>query len=386
MIARRAGERQAWHAFCSDVPTMTDKESFMSAAPSPDDDADPACRTPVTRLWYTRSPVPTPLGLAAQLGWFRDEFRDDGIGVFTLQRDGDARMRASHYDHHLPHSFRQGGNVGAIWARARGRATRVIGLNWVDEFQAVVTMPGRGITTPRELRGRRLALPRHAEMLVDHERASSVRGFSVALDLAGIAEREVAFVDVDIVHRRDGLLAGTPLGPFAGYGDQAYALMCGHVDAIFVKGSHGVQAVAELGAEVLLDIRTHPDPLVRANHGAPRPVTVDQELLDLRPDLVARFLSRIVAAGDWAAAHPAETFAYVARETGSAEKWMRPAYGVDLHLHQRTDLDATAIAALDAYKDFLYARGFIDSQFDTREWIAEAPLAAVRNTRSARAA
>ncbi|MGH7290641.1 MAG: ABC transporter substrate-binding protein, partial [Myxococcota bacterium] len=278
----------------------------------------------MTRLWYTRSPVPTPLGLAAQLGWFHDEFRADGIGVFTLQRNGDAQMRHSHYDHHLPHSFRQGGNVGAIWARARGRATRVIGLNWVDEFQAVVTLPGRGVDTLRELRGRRLGLPRH-EIPVDHERASSLRGFSVALDMAGVAEREVEFVDVDIVHKRDGLVAGTPLGPFAGYGDQAIALLCGHVDAIFIKGSHGVQAVAELGAQVLLDLRSHPDPLVRANHGAPRPVTVDQALLDARPDLVARFLSRIVAAGDWAAAHPAETFAYVARETGSAEKWVRQA-------------------------------------------------------------
>lgn len=339
----------------------------------------------VTRLWYTRSPVPTPLGLAAQLGWFRDEFRADGIGVFTLQQEGDARLRASHYDHHLPHSFRQGGNVGAIWARARGRATRVIGLNWVDEFQALIAMPGRGVEKLRDLRGRRLALPRH-ERLIDHERASSLRGFSVALELAGIAEREVAFVDVEIINERDGLLAGTPLGPFAGYGDQAYALLCGHVDAIFVKGAHGAQAAAELGAKVLLDLRTHPDPLVRANHGAPRPVTVDQALLDARPDLVARFLARVVAAGEWAAAHPAETFAYVARETGSAERWVRQAYGADLHLHQRTDLDEASIAALDAYKDFLYARGFIDSRFDTRQWIDAAPLAEVRRALDARAA
>lgn len=361
----------------------------MSADPPAEptrDSAREAAVPAVTRLWYTRSPVPTPLGLAAQLGWFHDEFRNDGIAVFTLQRDGDARARDSHYDHHLPHSFRQGGNVGAIWARARGRATRVIGLNWLDEFQAIVTMPGRGITRLQDLRGRRLALPRREYLLIDHERASSLRGFSVALDLAGVAEREVSFIDVDVVQRRDGLVAGTPLGPFAGYGEQAYALMCGHVDAIFVKGSHGMQAASELGAEVLVDLRTHPDPLVRANHGAPRPVTVDQELLDLRPDLVARFLSRIVAAGEWAAAHPAETFAYVARETGSAEKWVRLAYGPDLHLHQRTALDEASIAGLDAYKDFLYARGFIDAPFDTRDWIANAPLAAVQSAIGARAA
>ena len=79
------------------------------------------------RLWYTRCPVPTPLGLASQLGWFLDEFRDDGIGVFTLQEADQVSLRESHYDHHLTNSFRQGGNVPAIWARARtldGASTR----------------------------------------------------------------------------------------------------------------------------------------------------------------------------------------------------------------------------------------------------------------------
>ena len=30
-------------------------------------------------LWYSRCPVPTPLGFAARLGWFEQEFRADAI-------------------------------------------------------------------------------------------------------------------------------------------------------------------------------------------------------------------------------------------------------------------------------------------------------------------
>ena len=32
-------------------------------------------------LWYSRCPVPTPLGLAARLGWFEQEFRADAITI-----------------------------------------------------------------------------------------------------------------------------------------------------------------------------------------------------------------------------------------------------------------------------------------------------------------
>jgi len=120
-----------------------------------------------------------------------------------------------------------------------------------------------------------------------------------------------------------------------------------------------------------------PDPLVRANNGAPRPVTVDRFILDNRPDLVARFLARVVAIGDWAAAHAAETVAYVARETGSDEQWVKKAYGEDLHLHQYTDLAESSIQGLETYKDFLFQRGFLKADFDVNAWIDPRPLAAI---------
>ena len=91
--------------------------------------------TIIDTLWYTRCPVPTPLGLAAKLGWFDAEFAADGIAVKSLREVGDAALQESHYDHHQNYSFRQGGSVPAIWARSLGRRTRVIGLNWIDELR-----------------------------------------------------------------------------------------------------------------------------------------------------------------------------------------------------------------------------------------------------------
>ena len=73
--------------------------------------------TKVDTLWYTRCPVPTPLGIAAQLGWIEEEFKGDGIAVRTLQDETDPSVRESHFDHKLDNSFRR-----AATSRPSGRA------------------------------------------------------------------------------------------------------------------------------------------------------------------------------------------------------------------------------------------------------------------------
>ena len=331
--------------------------------------------TTVDTLWYTRCPVPTPLGLASQLGWFKEEFGAEGIDIKTLQETSDADVRESHYDHNLQNSFRQGGNVPAIWARANGTDTRVIGLNWIDESQLILALPSSGIKTPADLRGRRVGLPVHNNS-IDHGRAGALRGFLVTLELGGVSEKEVEWLDFAVNVERGGPRTAERRNG-GGYGVIIEALLSGKVDAVFVKGSRGVEVAHQIGATIVNDIRNHPDPLVRANNGAPRPVTVDSHILETRPDLVARFLARIVTIGDWAAVHPAETIAFIARETGSDESWVKKAYGDDAHLHQYTDLAEISIRGLEAYKNFLFERGFLKADFDVNAWIDPRPLAEI---------
>ncbi|MGW2849135.1 ABC transporter substrate-binding protein, partial [Streptomyces sp. NPDC001274] len=67
-------------------------------------------------LWFTRCPVPTATGIAADRGWLTEEFAPDGITVRSLQDNAPGTDPAAHFTHALPGLFREGGNVPALWA------------------------------------------------------------------------------------------------------------------------------------------------------------------------------------------------------------------------------------------------------------------------------
>jgi ABC-type nitrate/sulfonate/bicarbonate transport system substrate-binding protein len=67
--------------------------------------------------------------------------------------------------------------------------------------------------------------------------------------------------------------------------------------------------------------------------------------------------------------------AYIAREAGSTEQWVRYAYGQDVHKRLYTNLDEISVAGLNTYKNFLLQWGFLKADFDARAWIDPQPLA-----------
>ena len=341
--------------------------------------------TAIDTLWYTRCPAPTPFGIAIQHGWLAQEFAADGIAVQALQDAQDPAIRRSHFTHSQPHSFRQGGNIPALWARASGARTRVIGISWVDEFQGLIALRNSDVATPQQLRGKRIGLPRNtAASVVDFHRATALRGIASLLDAAGLTLADVELIDLPYAplgladaRAIDDQGFGTLLAthPQQEFSREALALAGAEVDAVFVKGATGLAAANVLNARVVTDISAQPNRLLHANNGTPRPLTVDAALLDARPDLVARVLARTLEAGAWAAAHPQESAAYIARETRSPELWVRHAYGTQLHTQLQLDLAPQSVAALDDFKGFLHTHGFLPADFDVAAWIDPAPLA-----------
>jgi ABC-type nitrate/sulfonate/bicarbonate transport system substrate-binding protein len=336
--------------------------------------------TRLNELWHARCPVPTPLSLAIQLGWVESALRQIGdIQVKSLHETSDPTKTAHYHESPLPNSFRHGGSVPAIWARAKGQQTRVIGLSWTDEYQAIIALPEAGLTNIRQLRGRRIGIPQH-DTLIDHSRAAALRAFSVILAADGLSFADVQLIDlpdhpVPSV-TRDGTVIATGNGRRGRYSytSEVHALARGEVDAVYVKDANGAQVTHLLGAMVIGNIGSHPDPYIRINNCTPRPLTVSQSLLDHHPEVVRALLTQVVMAGEWACGQPEATLAMVARETSWAESWLRHAYGEHVHRNLRLGLSPSWIAGLDTFKNFMAAQGFLTGNFDINAWVDPEPL------------
>ncbi|MBD9417069.1 ABC transporter substrate-binding protein [Pseudomonas sp. PDM16] len=337
--------------------------------------------TPLDTLWYTHSPVPTGLGIAVESGRLAQAFRPLGTRIQALRESSDREVREAHFDQHLHNSVRHGGNIPAIWARARGSETRVIGLSWADEVQLIVTTHDSQIRDIRDLRNRRFGVPKWANVQIDFTRAQAIRGLENALKLEGLRVADVELVDYpyggtysdEPVHHVHGAQV-TLGGNRPQRNNELIGLLRGDIDAIFVKGAHGLQLANEFGLRVVVDVGSHPDPLIRANIGTPRTLTVDQHLLDEHFEAAVLILDTVLRAEQWAWAHPEETRRFLARELNTSEYWVARAYGEDAHLRLQTNLAERSIGALQDLTDFLQRWDFIPHGFDVRQWIAAEPL------------
>ncbi|MFF8807368.1 ABC transporter substrate-binding protein [Streptomyces omiyaensis] len=319
-----------------------------------------AARVPDT-LWFTRCPVPTATGVAADRGWLAAEFAPDGIAVRSLQDADPGADRAAHYTHDLPGLFREGGNVPALWARSRGQDTRLVGLTWIEERQVVLVAPGSPVRRAADLRGLRLAVPRH-DVPIDFWRAMALRGFEGALASAGLGLDEAELVDVP---------AAGHVGQWAAELD---ALRRGEADAVYVKGALAVESARRAGAEVAVELDALPDPAHRVNNGTPRPLTVHRELLDRHPEVVDRFLAVLLRAADWAAGEPDEVARILGAETGAGAEGVAGAYRGGTHRTLHPDLSDTRLDLLVRQEAALRAHGFLPGAVDVRAWADPGPL------------
>lgn len=341
----------------------------------------------IDTFWYTRCPVPTAFSLAVRLGWLDDEFAADGIGLRSLATSTDRDVRQSHFEQTQPNFFRQGGNIPPLVSRSRGTDVRLIGLSWTDTAELVLAAPGSGIREPADLRGRRLALPRRINDSVDFWRATAIRGYQRALQVAGLSEDDVEFVEVEVdrsfvedaTDSREQRATLWDARFMLGFQrEEATALARGEVDAIFSHGALAANLQGFLGARVVLDVGALADRSLRVNNSVPLALTVTGDLLDARPDLVARVLARTLEAAAWAPEHREETRRIVAAEVGVAEELLDVAYSPGLPDQLGIDLGPENLAGLASQARLLADHGFLAQEVDFEAFVDDRPLREAR--------
>lgn len=334
-------------------------------------------------VWYTVCPVPASSSLAIAREEFDDAFRGTDVNLRYIRSHPDKSVREAHYTQSQPNAFREGGNIPPIWARSDGRNLRLIGLSWIENYSAILALPGSGIQTAADLRGKRLALVQRPNDPVDYPRANALRGYLSALETAGLGHDDVQFVDVPITES----LVGKPpeTGAFSKslfsarilrrwQGPDLVALLRGEVDAIHVHGQ-GVEIQTLLDAHVVSEVSALPEAHQRINNLAPIAFTVRGELIDSRPDIVARYLAQAIRTARWAKANTADAKRLIARDGGIAEEWVDAAYSKDVASVLEPSLDQHLINLIEDQKNFLLKYGFIPNDFSISEWVAHEPLA-----------
>lgn len=329
----------------------------------------PSAHDRLDHIWITRCPIPAASGVAWALGWLSEEFGRDGIAVRRV-REGGLNLVASDPERQEQCLFREGGNIQALAARAMGAPTRVIGLTWIDERQAIMVRPDTPIFEPADLEGLRFALPGFARTRGDSiARGMALHGIKSALALGGLNLEDAQFVDVPSPPVEQPSFAGMRR-LWAGLD----WLAAGKVDAVYVKGAAAAEAAARLGLVIGIDLDAYPSRLARVNNGTPRPIIVHDHMIEHHFELVVRFLEQTLRAADWASNNLSALKRILARETLASPAGVDAAYRNDFHRSLHPDLSAERVEMLGIQAQFLRLHGFLEADVDIERWIDPRPL------------
>lgn len=336
----------------------------------------------IDTLWYTRCPAPTAASVAIREGWLTDEFAPDGIAVRSLASSQDKSVHLSHYTHSQPNSFRFGGFVPPLVSASRGADVRVLAVSWPDRAAAVFALPESGIRSAGDLRGKRFSVPKRMNDGIDWWRALVLGGYRSALRVAGLAFSDVTLVDIEIQKpyvddARAGSAAGQSLwgarSQFAVQRDEIAALLRSQVDVIFSDAAMGALVQAFLGLHTVVDLMA-PEESGDIQAGQPLILTASGALIDERPDLVARWLVRLLDAGPWAREHAERVTQIVAQDTGLPEEFVGAAYSARIHEQLDLSLSPLRMRMLKDKHDTLVEDGFLKQPLDFDTLIDGGPL------------
>jgi len=307
-----------------------------------------------------------------------EAFGRHGIAVRRVHELG-LNLVANDPENQARHLFREGGNIQALAARALGAPTRVIGLTWTDERQAIMVRRDVGILDPSGLKNLRFALPGYARTRGESiARGMALHGIKSALALGGLTLEDVELIEIPAPPVEQASIEGMRrlwLG--------LEWLASGRVDAVYVKGAAGAEAAQRLGLETGIDLDAYPSRLARVNNGTPRPITVHEHMIEQHFDLVVRFLEQTLRAADWASTNLPRLQHILAQETLAGIAAVGAAYRNDFHRSLHPDLSADRIGMLRNQANFLWYHGFLDQAVDVDRWIDARPLEAALRRRAA---
>lgn len=339
------------------------------------DNATTKQATPAVETLYTICPVLTAANVAVELGWLDEEFQRAGAkGIYLRSLDNNAGW-IPHYTHGRDNLFRDGGAIPTIKARADLKRTKLIGLTWGQHGGQIVVKAKSGIRRVQDLKGRKIGLYRSLnEQKIDFVRATAQRGILLALELAGLTDKDAQIVDLEDADAPKFGVAKKPSELWAQSRAHRHsvehevdlrALSEGRVDAVYSQSGRTHELLKTGEYTVIEDFARHPDWTLHVANG-PYTIAVNADFAEQNPEIVVAYLRASIRAGRWINQHRSAAAEIFTRVTfnHSPQLVEQLLAGLDLV----PNLSAKNLAALDIQKQFLVDHGYIKNDFDVRDW------------------
>ena len=317
-------------------------------------------------IYYTICPVANATYIAANHGFLKEELNKTGYEPVILQ-SLDPKEWPAHFTFHNDRLFREGGNIPPVWTKSNGTGVVLLAVNLIDAYQPVIVREDSGITSVKELKGKRLAIPVHTNVHIDFHKATAEHGLELALELNGVSKDEVEWIEVinnDGYHSEgNGLPNKKPIASA-----EIEALAKGEVDAIFGKVEDVRKISPELKVKVIYDVWKQSGDVQAVNNIYPNVLTVSEKLAKEEPEVVVAFLKASIIAARWAKDHKDEAEELLAEQTYSSLEDYRASHPEDYYKRLEPNLDPKALEALQIQSDFLLEHGYLAEPVDIKEW------------------
>lgn len=335
-------------------------------------------------IWTTRCPVPSALSIAIANDALGQDLARRNVRIRSLASSADPAVRQAHFVQSQSYFIRQGGNTPPLVSASRGARLKILGLSWARHNEGLFALPGSGINAQRDIRGKRISLPRQLNDPIDFWRGTVQQGVCHFLKRIGLTEDDIRWVDVNITRtyvsrstestdaRKTLWDSRFMLGHQR---EEAAALLSGAVDLIYSAGSIATLTAGFTGAVKLYDLSTDVPPEQRPGNATPVLLTTTADLLEERPELVDLIVAHTLQAAAWSRDHAADAKRIIAIETGLPEDLVDDAWSPAVHQNLDIDLSDTKVRTLERQVDFLARNGFFADKVDLDDLIAPEPLA-----------
>ncbi len=330
---------------------------------------------PGVETLYTICPVLTAANVAAELGWLQEELQQAGaIPVYLRSLDNNAGW-IPHYTHGRHNLFRDGGAIPTIRARADLTKTKLIGLTWGQQGGQIIVKADSGIRRVADLKGRRIGLYRSLNTdKIDFTRATAERGILLALELAGLGREDLSIVDIEDADAPKFAVASKPAELWAQGRARRHsvehevdlqALAEDRVEAVYAN--HGrSHALVKTGAfTVIEDLSRYPDWTLQVANG-PYTIAVNAEFAEQNPNIIVAYLRASIRAGRWINEHRAAAAEIFTRVTFNDDPKLVEGLLADTDLVP--NLSPKNLSAIHIQKEFLKTHGYIEKDFNVRDW------------------